>query len=55
MSSKEIVATTKQIANIPPNEPRALLANGKFVGEGLDDARLDTLFLTVPVSSKEYN
>lgn len=52
MSSKEIAAATHQIANIPANEPRVLLATGKFVGEGFDDARLDTLFLTMPVSWK---
>jgi very-short-patch-repair endonuclease len=52
MSSKEIAAATHRIANIPANEPRVLLATGKFVGEGFDDARLDTLFLTMPVSWK---
>jgi superfamily II DNA or RNA helicase/very-short-patch-repair endonuclease len=52
MSSKEITAATDQIANVPANEPRVLLATGKFVGEGFDDARLDTLFLTMPVSWK---
>src|SRR5208282_3017501 len=35
---------------IPDNEPRALLATGRLIGEGFDDARLDTLFLTLPVS-----
>ena len=34
----------------PRNEPRALLATGRLIGEGFDDARLDTLFLTLPVS-----
>jgi very-short-patch-repair endonuclease len=52
MKAKEIAATTHKIANTPPNEPRAILATGKFVGEGFDDARLDTLFLTMPVSWK---
>lgn len=52
MRAKEIRATTEQLTNIPANEPRAILATGKFVGEGFDDARLDTLFLTMPVSWK---
>jgi hypothetical protein len=29
-----------------------VLATGRFVGEGFDDARLDTLFLTMPVAWK---
>lgn len=52
MRAKELRASTQQLTNIPPNEPRAILATGKFVGEGFDDARLDTLFLTMPVSWK---
>jgi superfamily II DNA or RNA helicase/very-short-patch-repair endonuclease len=32
--------------------PSVILATGRFVGEGFDDARLDTLFVTMPVSWK---
>lgn len=34
------------------DEERVLIATGKYLGEGFDDARLDTLFLTLPISWK---
>jgi superfamily II DNA or RNA helicase len=38
------------MASIPENEERLLMATGRYLGEGFDDARLDTLYLTLPVS-----
>ena len=50
MRPKEAQAIIARLAAIPENEERALLATGRYIGEGFDDARLDTLFLTLPVS-----
>jgi superfamily II DNA or RNA helicase/very-short-patch-repair endonuclease len=50
MSRKEFDRTNAELAAIPGDHERVLLATGRYVGEGFDDARLDTLFLTLPVS-----
>jgi superfamily II DNA or RNA helicase len=52
MSASERREVKAQLASIPENEPRLVLATGRYIGEGFDDARLDTLFLTMPVSWK---
>jgi superfamily II DNA or RNA helicase len=50
MGAKADRAVRAQLDAIPPNEERLLLATGRYIGEGFDDARLDTLFLALPVS-----
>jgi len=50
MGRKDIQAVGDLLKAIPDDEERVLLATGRYIGEGFDDARLDTLFLTLPVS-----
>lgn len=50
MGRKALREARTELAAVPETEERVLLATGGFIGEGFDDARLDTLFLTLPVS-----
>lgn len=52
MGAKQRRELAGRMAAIPPDEERLLLATGRYIGEGFDDARLDTLFLALPVSWK---
>ena len=40
----------RALKTVPGSEERLVLATGRYVGYGLDDPRLDTLLLTMPVS-----
>ena len=50
MGKKSLREAMAQLTAIPENEARVVIATGKFVGEGFDDSRLDTLLLTMPVA-----
>jgi len=52
MRAKETAAIISKIASTPLNEPLVIVATGKFIGEGFDEPRLDTLFLATPISWK---
>lgn len=39
-----------QLKSISSEEERVIISTGRYIGEGFDDARLDTLFLVMPIS-----
>jgi hypothetical protein len=47
---KQRKAILETLRSIPDNQPRLIIATGRYIGEGFDDARLDTLFLALPIS-----
>lgn len=50
LGRKALEAALEQLKAVPAEEGRVVVATGRFLGEGFDDSRLDTLFLTMPVS-----
>ena len=50
MGIRQHRAITAKLAEIAPSEERIIVATGRYLGEGFDDPRLDTLFLTMPIS-----
>jgi len=50
MGKKALQRANTERLSRPAEAQLVLLATGKYIGEGFDDARLDTLFLALPVS-----
>jgi superfamily II DNA or RNA helicase len=50
MGKKQRDALASQIKAVPEDHQRVIIATGRYIGEGFDDARLDTLFLAMPIS-----
>lgn len=52
MGAKETRDRLARITSAPLNKPIVIVATGKYIGEGFDAPRLDTLFLVMPISWK---
>ncbi|MFA6175873.1 MAG: DEAD/DEAH box helicase family protein [Phycisphaerae bacterium] len=52
MGKKQLDAAQKKLNNFSEDKSNLILATGRYLGEGFDNSRLDTLFIALPVSWK---
>lgn len=50
LGKKQLREALDRLSEIPETEPQVVVATGRFIGEGFDNPRLDTLLLALPVS-----
>nr|WP_312578922.1 DEAD/DEAH box helicase family protein [Sedimentibacter sp.] len=52
LKTKERKKSLKKIESLKDGDRFVIVATGKLIGEGFDEARLDTLFMTMPIAWK---
>lgn len=52
MGTQDVKTTLNKISDTPANMQLTIVATGRYIGEGFDEPRLDTLYLTMPISWK---
>jgi superfamily II DNA or RNA helicase len=50
MGKRQRQKLAEQVASVPSDEPRVIVATGRYLGEGFDNDELDTLFMASPIS-----
>ena len=50
MGKRQRQQLAQRIASLPSDQPRVIVATGRYLGEGFDNDQLDTLFLGLPIS-----